>query len=76
MPFYWKQEGLKAKVGLSRTIESSVNAYLLHVNSLLKDYEGESILMINLLSQNNSNEEILTQGNQSLMDLTQDTIKA
>jgi hypothetical protein len=75
MPFYWKQEGLKAKVGLSRTLESSVNAYQLHFTSLIKDYEGDSVLMINLLSQQNANEDILTQGNKTLMDLTIDTLK-
>jgi hypothetical protein len=75
MPFYWKQEGLKAKVGLSRTLESSVNAYLLHFNSLFRDYESDSILMINLLGQQNSSEEILTQGNKTLIDLTQETLQ-
>lgn len=70
MPFYWKQEGVKAKVGLSRTLESSVAAYQLHFASLFRDYNSDSCLMINLLAQSNSNEDVLTQGNRTLMDLT------
>lgn len=62
MPFFWRQDGVKAKVTISRSLESSTDAFIKHCDSLINDYEGESILMCNLLNQATSNEDLLTKG--------------
>jgi hypothetical protein len=62
MPFFWRQDGVKAKVSISRSLESCTDAFTKHCDTLFTDYDGDPVLMINLLSTQNANEEVLTQG--------------
>jgi len=43
-------------------LESSVDAFTKHNENLIKDYEGNSILMVNLLCKTIKDEEQLTIG--------------
>jgi hypothetical protein len=50
VPFYWGQDNMKARVVLSRSLDSSEDAFIRHSESVFKDYEGDSFLIVNLLS--------------------------
>jgi len=41
-----------------------------HVESIFTDYESDSLLMLNLLGQNQTHEELLTQSLRKLIDET------
>lgn len=60
MPFFWQQEN--GKIEINRSLESSVDAFIKHSDSLMRDYEGKSFLMVNLLCKTIKDEEALTQG--------------
>jgi hypothetical protein len=49
VPFFWEQDGLKPKVSITRSLESSNDAFIRHIDSLFKDYETDEVLLINLL---------------------------
>lgn len=68
MPFFWTQES--GRISVHRSLESSVDAFIKHSESLIKDYEGKSVLMVNLLCKSIKDEEQLTQG---LLKLREDT---
>lgn len=55
MPFFWTQES--GKITIHRSLESSVDAFTKHAENLIKDYEGKSILMVNLLCKSIKDEE-------------------
>jgi hypothetical protein len=42
--------------------------FIKHCESLVKDYEGESFLVVNLLGQNSSHEEVLTNCYRKLLE--------
>ena len=58
MPFFWTQES--GKIDIHRSLESSVDAFTKHSESLMKDYESDSYLMVNLLCKAIKDEEALT----------------
>lgn len=45
---------------MSRSVESTMEVFIKHCESLIRDYEGESFLVVNLLGKNSSHEEVLT----------------
>lgn len=50
MPFLWKQDGVKAKVTLLRSVPSMEDAYTKHIENIGKDYEGNTVVLCNLLN--------------------------
>ncbi|CDW85515.1 endonuclease exonuclease phosphatase family protein [Stylonychia lemnae] len=74
IPFFWQQP--TGKIEIHRSLESSTNAFTQHAENLMKDYEGNSILMVNLLCKSIKDEEMLTQGLLKLKDQTKDQFEA
>ena len=55
---------------IDRSLESSIDGFVRHAESMMKDYESNSFLFVNLLNQQTQNEEMLTQGLRKLLDDT------
>ena len=72
IPFFWKQDGVKARITLSRSLDSSIDAFSKHFESLFKDYNNSSIVVVNLLNQQTKDEDILTQGYNKLISDTKE----
>jgi hypothetical protein len=70
MPFFWHQEG--GKIEIHRSLESSIDAFKKHCESLILDYEGSSVLLTNLLQKTIKDEDELTRG---LTKLREDTME-
>ena len=68
VPVFWTQ--VDGKVKLQRTVDSSAEIFMKHVDSIFTDYERDSFLMLNLLGQNQTHEELLTQSLRKLIDET------
>ena len=45
-----------------------MEVFIKHCESLIRDYEGESFLIVNLLGQNSTHEEVLTNCFRKLLD--------
>lgn len=68
IPFFWHQES--GKIEIHRSLESSVDAFKKHCDNLIMDYDGNSILITNLLCKSIKDEDELTKG---LVQLREDT---
>ena len=69
LPFFWTQDGSKS-VKIDRSLDSSLEAFCKHTSSLLLDYDSDSLLMVNLLSQQSAHEELLTTAIRKILDET------
>ena len=55
---FWTQ--IDGKVKIKRSVESTTEVFMKHVESIFTDYETDRFLMLNLLGQNQTHEELLT----------------
>lgn len=67
---------MKAKVALSRTIPAMVDAYEKHIKILSRDYDGDNVVMCNLLNQPTPNEDLLTKAMVDIVSLTKDNLES
>lgn len=68
VPVFWTQ--IDGKVKLKRSVDSTTEVFMKHVESIFTDYDSDHFLVLNLLGQNQTHEELLTQGMRKLIDDT------
>jgi hypothetical protein len=65
IPLFWSQSGVSSSLRLTRSIDASEPAFLLHKNYLENRYK--LIILINLLSKKKEGENMLTEGVERLI---------
>ena len=68
VPVFWTQ--IDGKVKLQRSVDSTTEVFIKHVESIFTDYDSDHFLMLNLLGQNQTHEELLTTSLRKLVDET------
>lgn len=66
IPVFWQQVG--SKITESRSLESSNDGFMKHLNRILEDYSSPTFLAVNLMSNSISHEEKLTSNFKKLLD--------
>lgn len=60
VPLFWEQKGLKENVNLTRSLEHTKKAFILHFKHILETYG--KVCCLNLLQTKTEREDLLTQG--------------
>ena len=60
LPFYWSQEGIKARIKIGQTLDINVEKFNKHIDFLKKQMQFEKIYFFNLLGEKRGDEPILT----------------